>query len=166
MIFAWFQRQNKNLNDLIDQGAFRNDLFYRLQAFHIHLPPLRDRKKDIRDISIQHLANLSEKSGLGPKSLSTEFFDALMAYDWPGNVRELKHALDEAFYSSTIEPVLYSQHLPDQVRIEITKRKLSTNQHKELVSLSQPSEHDEFHSYAEYKKRHGTSLFSIFNDGL
>ena len=149
--FRLVSATNKNLNDLIDRGAFRNDLFYRLQAFHIHLPPLRDRKKDIRDISIQHLANLSEKSGLGPKSLSTEFFDALMAYDWPGNVRELKHALDEAFYSSTTEPVLYSQHLPDQVRIEITKRKLSTNQHKEHVSLSQPSEHDEFHSYAEYK---------------
>lgn len=84
---------NKNLSEMVKQGTFRKDLFYRLNVVPITIPPLRKRKDDI-PILIQHFINLYNKKYNLSKSFSTEVMNALINYDWPGNVRELKNIVE------------------------------------------------------------------------
>ncbi len=80
---------NRNLKRLIDQGQFRQDLYFRLNVFEIHLPPLRERREDIPELATFFL----EKYGTGSMDISHEAMDMLIKYDWPGNVRELEHII-------------------------------------------------------------------------
>jgi DNA-binding NtrC family response regulator len=85
---------NKNLLQLIGQGKFREDLYYRLNVLPVELPPLRVRTKDIPLLITYFLDYFSKKSGKPLKSLSAEAVKVLTAYDWPGNVRELKNLME------------------------------------------------------------------------
>jgi len=88
---------NKDLRELIGSGRFREDLFYRLNVFPIHLPPLRERRKDI-PLLLDHFLGLNAKrSGKPLKGFSSEAAEALAAYDWPGNVRELQNLVERSF---------------------------------------------------------------------
>jgi len=88
---------NKDLSQLIQTGAFRGDLFYRLNVLPIELPPLRQRKKDI-PLLIDHFLRINAKrSGKPAKTFSKEAIKALMEYDWPGNVRELQNLVERCF---------------------------------------------------------------------
>jgi DNA-binding NtrC family response regulator len=87
---------NKNLEAMVREGKFRDDLFYRLDVVPIHLPPLRERREDIPllvNAFIQEFARQNDKKITG---LSAEAQDALQHYDWPGNVRELRAAIEHA----------------------------------------------------------------------
>ena len=99
---------NKSLPDAVAKGAFRQDLYYRLNVFTVHLPALRERREDIPILAEHFLKGLDDKKQLSSKSLQT-----LMTYDWPGNVRELKNALKSAalMANSVIEP----SHLPSSI---------------------------------------------------
>lgn len=81
---------NKNLQDLVSQGAFREDLFYRLNVVPLRLPPLRERLEDIPDL-VRHFLGIAEKEGLPPKSFEPGAIERLKRYHWPGNVRELEN---------------------------------------------------------------------------
>jgi transcriptional regulator with PAS, ATPase and Fis domain len=81
---------NKNLEELIDKGEFREDLFYRLNVFPVMLPSLRERKGDIPSL-LNHFLKLFSKGDNPPKRFSPEAVNLLMKYDWPGNVRELEN---------------------------------------------------------------------------
>jgi two-component system, NtrC family, nitrogen regulation response regulator GlnG len=81
---------NKQLRGLIQQGLFREDLFFRLNVVPIRLPPLRERSEDIPDL-LRHFFALNEKEGLPTKTLEPEAIELLCAYRWPGNVRELEN---------------------------------------------------------------------------
>ena len=81
---------NKRLRGLIQQGLFREDLFFRLNVVPIRLPPLRERAEDIPDL-MRHFFALNEKEGLPTKTLEPEAIELLCAYRWPGNVRELEN---------------------------------------------------------------------------
>src|ERR671910_2904863 len=81
---------NKDLRTLINQGLFREDLFYRLNVVPLRLPPLRERAEDVPDL-IRHFFALAEKDGLPPKKLDTLALERLKRYRWPGNVRELEN---------------------------------------------------------------------------
>ncbi len=87
---------NRNLDDDIKQGRFRSDLFYRLNVISFDLPPLRDRREDIRLLVDAFLERFAAERGEEPKQLAAEALDAIMVYDWPGNVRELENALEHA----------------------------------------------------------------------
>jgi DNA-binding NtrC family response regulator len=88
---------NKDLQELIKTGQFREDLYYRLDVFPIHLPPMRERKKDI-PLLLNHFLELnSRRSGKPSKKFSSEAIEALMAYDWPGNVRELQNLVERSY---------------------------------------------------------------------
>jgi len=88
---------NANLRQLVGEGKFRPDLFYRLCLFSIELPPLRERKGDVPDLAAHFLARHSDRSG-GPKRLSDAALAALVQFDWPGNVRELENAIVRAVH--------------------------------------------------------------------
>ena len=96
---------NKDLQELISRGEFREDLFYRLNVFPIKLPPLRKRRDDIPLFLNHFLEMFSQNAGKSPKRFSKKAIKALMEYDWPGNVRELKN-LVERLSTTTKKPVI------------------------------------------------------------
>jgi transcriptional regulator with GAF, ATPase, and Fis domain len=87
---------NRDLQQAIERGTFREDLFYRLHVFGIRLPPLRERPEDILPLSEAFLQDLGRGFGRPPAGISREARDALLAYAWPGNVRELRNVLERA----------------------------------------------------------------------
>ena len=87
---------NRNLRAAMETGAFREDLYYRLHVFEIHLPPLRDRRDDILPLSEAFLQELAKSFGRPPAGMSREARDGLRGYSWPGNVRELRNMLERA----------------------------------------------------------------------
>ena len=86
---------NKDLRILIQQGLFREDLFFRLNVVPLRLPPLRERIEDLPDL-IRHFFSLAEKDGLPPKKLDTAALERLKQHRWPGNVRELENTMHRA----------------------------------------------------------------------
>ena len=85
---------NKDLSEEIRKGAFREDLYYRLNVIPIHVPPLRERKEDIFLLVQDFLEEFSRENNSEPKSIADETMPALLAHDWPGNVRELKNLVE------------------------------------------------------------------------
>jgi two-component system NtrC family response regulator len=121
---------NRNLAQLVEKGQFRRDLLYRLQSFVIDLPPLRERREDIQELTLHQLARFSRQYETGLKGFSPEFLDALQSYDWPGNVRELFHSLERAFAAAGAEPTLFPKHLPSDLLVQLTQEKLGTKGRK------------------------------------
>jgi PAS domain S-box-containing protein len=87
---------NRNLDDAIRRGTFREDLFYRLNVFPVTLPPLRDRKEDVPDLARHFIKKYCAIIGKKIEKIPPGIFNALMAYDWPGNVRELENVIERA----------------------------------------------------------------------
>jgi two-component system nitrogen regulation response regulator GlnG len=81
---------NRDLRQLINQGLFREDLFFRLNVVPIRLPPLRERSEDIPDL-VRHFLGQAEDEGLPPKTIDAEGMELIKRYRWPGNVRELEN---------------------------------------------------------------------------
>ena len=122
--FRLIAATNRNLDDMVAKGQFREDLLYRLRSISIELPPLRERRDDIKMIAMQRIAMLCEKHGTATKGFSPELFEVLTNRDWPGNVRELLQTMDSVFASASQAPTLYPQDLPTHIRVEITAASL------------------------------------------
>ena len=103
---------NRRLDLAIQEGAFREDLFYRLNVVPIVLPPLRDRKEDIPDLVDFFMSRFAQDYGQSKGTVSSEAFKLLTAYDWPGNVRELENALKRALVMCAGQ-VLLPEHFPE-----------------------------------------------------
>lgn len=91
---------NRNLEELIKEGKFREDLYYRLKVFTIDLPPLRERKDDIRDLVIHFLYKLNKRFNKNVTKIGEGVIDMLKAHDWLGNVRELENTILQAIVMS------------------------------------------------------------------
>jgi DNA-binding NtrC family response regulator len=87
---------HRDLPELIAEGRFREDLYYRLRVIDIHMPPLRERGDDVIELASLFLESFHAQMGRGPRRLSQEAITAMRAYSWPGNVRELKNAVERA----------------------------------------------------------------------
>jgi transcriptional regulator with GAF, ATPase, and Fis domain len=87
---------NRDLRKAVEQGAFREDLYYRLQVFEIAIPALRDRKSDVLQLADAFLQDIARSFGRPPAGLTADAKRALLDYSWPGNVRELRNALERA----------------------------------------------------------------------
>ncbi|MCP3923217.1 MAG: PAS domain S-box protein [Desulfobacterales bacterium] len=105
---------NKNLEELIENGAFRQDLFFRINVIPINLPSLRERKEDIPLLTSHFIQHLKKETGKQIKGLSNSAMELFMDYNWPGNVRELKNALEYAFVTAG-NSVIELEHLPRKV---------------------------------------------------
>jgi Nif-specific regulatory protein len=102
---------NRNLEEMVEQGQFRQDLYYRLNVFPIRIPPLKERKTDLpllADFFVEKYAKLHHKD---IKRISTPAIDMLMSYHWPGNVRELENCIERAVLISN-DDVIHGHHLP------------------------------------------------------
>ncbi len=115
--FRLISATNRSLDSMVKKGRFRKDLLYRLRTFHVDLPPLRKRVKDINDLVQHYIYRICEKHRIEIKGFVPEFLDFLTSYDWPGNVRELINTLEKAIISDLENPTLYTMHLPAEIRI-------------------------------------------------
>ncbi|NIS62441.1 MAG: GAF domain-containing protein [Proteobacteria bacterium] len=102
---------NKDLERALDEGKFREDLYYRLNVFPIYIPPLRDRKTDILLLTEHFIAKYAREHGKEIKRITTPAIDMLMAYHWPGNVRELENWIETAVLVCD-DKVIHSYHFP------------------------------------------------------
>ena len=118
---------NRDLEEMVKQGQFREDLLFRLRSFPINIIPLRKRLEDIKALAMHHVARICEHSETEIKGFSPEFFAALEAYDWPGNVRELFNALERAITAAHYAPILLPNHLPTNIRAKIARSFLNNS---------------------------------------
>jgi len=112
---------NRDLGQMVQSGRFRKDLLFRIICVTIELPPLRDRREDIKELAVYLAGKLCKNLEIAEKDFSPEFFDTLTSYDWPGNVRELVNVLEAAFVEARYEPTLYAKHLPAGIRIKAAR---------------------------------------------
>ncbi len=119
--FRLIAATNRDLEKMVEQGQFRKDLFFRIRSLAITLPSVRERNGDIKQLAMHHMARHCERYGAGTKGLSPEFLKALNTYPWPGNVRELVHAMESALIAAGVEPLLYPDHLPVHIRIQLAR---------------------------------------------
>ncbi|MDD1750683.1 MAG: sigma 54-interacting transcriptional regulator, partial [Methanothrix sp.] len=110
-----FATTNRNLEEAVEKGAFRVDLFYRLNSFSLHLPPLRERKGDIPLLARHFLKDYSERyKKTALKDFSPEAEDLLVACRWPGNIRELRNVVERIVVLENAE-VIQPEHLPVEI---------------------------------------------------
>jgi formate hydrogenlyase transcriptional activator len=110
---------NRNLQESIQTGTFRSDLFYRLNVFPIEVPPLSERRSDIPQLAMFFLARFAKKFGKNIRSIPRETIDRLSSYSWPGNIRELQNVIERAAILShssvlELEPDLIPELAPSE----------------------------------------------------
>jgi two-component system NtrC family response regulator len=96
---------NRDLQNFVLEGKFREDLFYRLNVYSITLPPLRDRKKDIPVLAKFFVGLFAEKINVHEPAITPEFMEKLQQHQWKGNIRELKNSIERAVIVSNGEPL-------------------------------------------------------------
>ena len=106
---------NRNLEEAVKQGDFREDLYYRLNVVPIRLPPLRERADDVPLLVDRYLAESSAQHHRGPKEVSREAMGLLRLYGWPGNIRQLRNLI-ERLVVTVREKTLQPQHLPEEIQ--------------------------------------------------
>lgn len=121
---------NRDLDQMVKAGNFREDLLFRLRALSIKLPPLREHPEDIEELIRHHVARLSDRYGTGIKSFAPDFLEALTFHDWPGNVRELFGVVERAIAVAHEEPILFAHHLSERIRIGFAQSLLSKGKEK------------------------------------
>jgi DNA-binding NtrC family response regulator len=106
---------NRDLRQAVEDGEFRDDLYYRLNVVQVHLPPLRERRSDIPLLIDHFLAKFNVRLGRSVQSVDEEAGQRLLSYDWPGNIRELENAIERCILFSEGEAITVSD-LPPEIR--------------------------------------------------
>jgi len=116
-----FATTNRNLGEAVEKGEFRVDLYYRLNAFSIHMPPLRERKGDIPLLARYFLRDYSERyQKMALKDISPEAEELLISYRWPGNIRELRNVIERIVVLENDE-LIRPEHLPAEILYSKTR---------------------------------------------
>lgn len=140
---------NRDLRQMIQQGLFREDLYYRLNVVPLRLPPLRERTEDIPDLA-RHFLQKAHREGAPLKSFATDALDALKSYSWPGNVRELENMVMR----------LVALYPDDPITTDLARSQF-TNPQTAILSASHPQE-----SLSEAIERHVWAYFRAHNKDL
>lgn len=106
---------NRNLEEMVENGEFRQDLYYRLNIFPVYIPPLRERKSDMLLLADHFVDKYAKANHKDVKRISTPAIDMLTAYHWPGNVRELENCIERAVLLSS-DGVIHGHHLPPSLQ--------------------------------------------------
>src|SRR4051812_1512006 len=132
---------NADLDSLVSQGRFREDLFYRLNIVRLHLPPLRERRVEIPSLANHYLQKYAQESGTGPLRLSEETMEFLVLYRWPGNVRQLANEMRRLAALAESGAVLMPEHLSPEIaasRRTIPASERTLEPTEVVVRLDQP----------------------------
>jgi len=122
---------NKDLEEMMKKGSFREDLYYRLNVISITIPPLRKRKEDIPLLAQHFLTKYTALHGKRVRSISPYVMDRLSRYEWPGNVRELENAMERAIILSSGETILF-EDLPPYLQPSLSREKSSSSSLEEV----------------------------------
>jgi DNA-binding NtrC family response regulator len=151
--FRLVSATNRNLDEMVAEQKFREDLLFRIRTIEVKLPPLRDRGSDIQDITLSIAHRLGRRYDIGLKGISPEFIESLSTHSWPGNVRELINVMEFALASSGQDPVLYPKHLPPEFR----SAQLDFNSARTTVAGESqdavPNLDEAFQSWSEFQAR-------------
>ena len=126
---------HRNLDELVQNGGFREDLFYRLNVFPINLPPLRLILSDLNKL-VHYFLNKSYKEGLSKKNISEEAIDELKKYKWPGNIRELENFIRRLVVLTTSNKITHSDIIKNLSKTNTMITKSNSNNGLEKISLS------------------------------
>jgi DNA-binding NtrC family response regulator len=137
---------NRNLQTMVKEGKFREDLFYRLDVFKIDLPPLRDRPEDI-PLLATHFAAKYGRPGHAPCQFTPEVMEIILSYNWPGNVRQLENAIERAVVTAR-EGTICPENLPRDLTPQPAGRAISS------VDISRPLPEQLVEITAEFEKRY------------
>lgn len=113
---------NRDLKTMIEEGTFREDLYYRLKVVDLHLPPLRDRKVDIPALAGNFVRQINLRTGNNISGITSRAIDALKAHTWPGNIRELQHVIERAMLFCDDEEIDLG-HLPPDIQMLVKPKK-------------------------------------------
>lgn len=144
---------NRNLTEMMEQGTFRSDLYYRLNVYTIHLPPLRERAGDLPLLVKYFLKRFSRELDKQADQISPEAMEQLTSYTWPGNLRELQSVLKHAVVEAT-GPVIVPAFLPESVR--------GTGPHSGPLSDSVEKSNNDLISFIQQRISSGTQ--SLYDD--
>lgn len=126
---------NRNLEEEMLKGRFREDLYYRLNVFPLHIPPLRERKSDILLLCDHFIEKYNRKNHASVKRITSNAIDLLMMYHWPGNVRELENCIERAVILSR-DDVIHAFHLPPSLQsADSSSTQFSSTLQQELDTL-------------------------------
>ncbi len=146
---------NRNLREMIAQGLFREDLFYRLNVIHIVVPPLRDRREDIPLLAEYFLGRFKESNESRIEELSPAAIKALTDYAWPGNVREFQNVI-ERLVVTVQRPIVQPEDLPSEVRSQDTVALRPKRERRRTVA------DDLYKRLTEGKESFWTSVYPLF----
>lgn len=138
--FRLITATNKNLDKMVEQGSFRQDLLYRIKTIHLNLPPLQIRDGDIIELTHYKLGLLQKQYKCPARNVSPGFYDVLNNYDWPGNVRQLFNVLERVFATLGTTDTIYARDLPPELRLSMAasdlkkSEPLPVSQSQELLS--------------------------------
>jgi two-component system response regulator AtoC len=138
---------NRDLEKLVSEGKFREDLYYRLNVVTISIPPLRDRKEDIPELVAYFTAKYSRKYGKVVQGVSEEVMKIFMDYDWPGNVRELENAIARGVIITSV-PLIMKDHLPPELLKRYEEKQINNNTRAETTE----------------NKKNNNSILTLSND--
>ncbi len=124
---------NKNLEEQIKDGVFREDLYYRINVFPIYLPPLRERKDDIMQLADFFLERLAAENNKHITRISTPAIEMLTSYHWPGNIRELENCIERAVLLCD-EEVIRSEHLPPSLQMIKRSERVAGQSLNEIIA--------------------------------
>ncbi len=142
---------NRNLVQMVEQGRFRKDLYFRLNVVNLRIPPLRDRREDIGLLAMHFLERIQKETGK-PHNLSDEALRVLTEFDWPGNVRELENAIERACALSS-GPILHMGDLPTQLQDFRLHGRMQQREKNESAIAVGESAKDRIVSIAEMEKQ-------------
>jgi len=125
---------NRNLEESVDGGTFRQDLYYRINVFPIFLPPLRERKDDILLLADHFVERYAKMMNKDVRRISTPAINMMVAYHWPGNVRELENCIERAVLLTT-DNVIHGHHLPPTLQTSDASDTIGTGSLEERTSL-------------------------------
>jgi len=149
--FRLVSATNRNLEEMVKENQFRSDLLFRLRTIHIDLPPLKECKEDIKDLTLHYIYSLCSHYGFENKGFVPDFLKVLENYEWPGNTRELISSLEKARLADPQSPLLYPNYLPNQIRMQYLQAAIDMQQNeshhkntlfksKELKSIELPDD--------------------------
>ncbi|MCG8617871.1 MAG: sigma 54-interacting transcriptional regulator, partial [Desulfobacterales bacterium] len=132
---------NRNLKNAMEEGRFREDLYYRLNVFPITLPPLRQRVEDL-PLLINHFAReIAPSLGVQPPTIDDDALTNLMRYEWPGNIRELRNIVERCTLLAS-DGIILPSHLPAEIAAGVSHEETDTPDAGVAASNSRLADHE------------------------
>ena len=153
---------NKDLKAAVKQGAFREDLYYRINVISLQIPPLRERKEDIGALVEHYLGQYAHEMGKQVKEVSPEAMDVMMNYEWAGNVRELQNVIERAILISDGD-LIRPEHLPGGMKAEASFQQQAFDQKLSIEDYTKAFIHE---YQTEYNEQQLADMLGITRKSL